>query len=55
VRPKVIVPLGQFTLGFKTEPAWYPGNGGRADGWRMIDTGARQMRRCSICQHVEFR
>jgi hypothetical protein len=38
-----------------TEPAWYPGDLGRKDGWRMIDTGARQMRRCSICQHVEFR
>lgn len=36
-------------------PAWEPGNLGRTDGWVMIDLGRRQMRRCSVCQHVEFR
>jgi hypothetical protein len=36
-------------------PLWEPGDQGREDGWVMIDLGRRQMRRCSLCQHVEFR
>lgn len=36
-------------------PVWCPGNLGRSDGWIMIDTGMRQMRRCAICEYTEFR
>ena len=53
--PQQVVAEGEFTLNFKTEPAWLPGDGGRADGWRRIDTGERQMRRCGLCEWVEFR
>lgn len=51
----VVLPRDEFVISKKMEPAWYPGNLERPDGWVMIDLGRRQMRRCSLCQHVEFR
>lgn len=36
-------------------PSWAPGNGGRLDGWRMIDTGMRQIRWCAVCGHAQIR
>jgi hypothetical protein len=50
-----VAPGHEWTITVETEPAWEPGDGGRADGWHMIDAGQRQMRRCSLCTHCEFR
>lgn len=46
---------GEWTLEKKTVGAWEPGDRGRTDGWRMIDMGRRQLRRCSLCQYTELR
>lgn len=51
----VVPPGDEFVLSKKLEYAWEPGDQGRTDGWVMIDMGRRQMRRCSLCGHVEFR
>lgn len=36
-------------------PYWERGQNGRKDGWHMIETGMRQMRRCAVCEWVQFR
>jgi hypothetical protein len=36
------------------EHEWLPGDGGRQDGWRMIDLGRKKMRTCHRCDHSEF-
>lgn len=51
----VVRSVDEWTLTFPTEPAWEPGDGGRVDGWRMINVGTNQMRRCSACEYAEFR
>lgn len=50
-----VAPGDEWTLSIPTEPAWEPGDMGRRDGWRMIDMGRRQMRRCERCTWCEFR
>lgn len=51
----LVAPGDEWCLTKETEPAWEPGDLGRPDGWRMIEAGMRQMRRCSLCTHCEFR
>lgn len=51
----VVEPGNEWTLSRQVVPAWLLGDSGRVDGWRMIDLGRRQMRRCSECDWAEFR